>query len=266
MKTKLIAKQFDKEALYLWIQDNLKDMRRFAHLQEAVLFKYFGPNAYYRYSFDKGFDPAVWIYFGDKQKIREAIQDLRDYPKAVKEFETLRRKVIQAFKELNVPKDFKVRYNSDTKQEDSYYDADIVFDYEKIIAKYTRQRIKDKLAYAKFAIKVLSALLKIKGSKYKLAEEDDIVYEYDVYGNLIYKGMYDYSNWSQLKQDKAFEYGRGDYITKPKYNEELGIYLIGVSTSYQSKRNIQDARSSKYIFSEIYNLVGFAVVRNEFFL
>ena len=82
--------------------------------------------------------------------------------------------------------------------------TDIDFKYEDITAKSIRQRLENKLAYAKFAIKVLQGILKIKGSKQRLQYEDDIVYEYDVYGNLIYKGMYDYSNWSQLEREDAF--------------------------------------------------------------
>ena len=89
-KFQLIAKQFDKEALYLWIQDNLKDMRRFAYLQEDVLYRFCGFDDYQHYSC---YDPAFEIYSGNKQEIRETIQELRNYSKKVKEFEVLRRKI-----------------------------------------------------------------------------------------------------------------------------------------------------------------------------
>lgn len=252
-KFQLLAKQFDEDALYLWIKDNVKEIKYFLDLRESVLFWYFA---------DRGYDPAVKIYWGDKSEIRESISRLRNYSKQVKEYLALNRKIVQAFKEFNTPKDFKVRYNSSTNQPDDSWDANIRFDY-KDIAVVNRQRIKNKITYAKFAIKVLSALLKIKGSKQELQYDDDVVYEYDIYGNLLYKGIYDYSGWSSLEHEGAFLYSRNSLFCKPKYNEKLGVYLIGVSPLYRYSHKVQDERSLAYVYSELDYLVGFAVVRNK---
>lgn len=253
-KYQLIAKQFDQDIFCDWLKDNIAEIKQFLDLRHSILFWYFG---------DRGYDPAVGIYFDDKQKIREDIQTLRNYAKKVKEFEVLRRKLVQAFKDLNVPKKFEIKYNSSINQFVlSPLRADLYFESSYIYST-NRQLIKNKLAYAKFGIKVLSALIKIKGSKQRQQYEDDIVYEYDIYGNLIYKGMYDYSNWSQLEHEDAFLYVRNDPFIKPTYNEKLGVYLIGVSPSYRSNHKVQDERSLDYVYSDLDYLVGFAVVRNE---
>ena len=96
-----------------------------------------------------------------------------------------------------------------------------------------------------------------------LQYDDDIVYEYDIYGNLLYKGMYDYSCWSRLEHEDAFLYVRNNPFIKPKYNEKLDVYFIGVSPSYRNSHKVQDERSLAYVYSELDYLVGFAVVRNK---
>lgn len=105
--------------------------------------------------------------------------------------------------------------------------------------------------------------MKVKGSKQELQHDDDIVYEYDIYGNLINKGMYDYSNWSELEHNNAFYYSRNRYELSPFFNEKLGIYLIGVDFDYRRKINIPGYPDLENINPALRNLVGFAVVRNK---
>ena len=97
-KFRLIAKQFDEGAFYLWIQDNIEDVVRFNELKKDTS-SYFEGGQH-------GYDPSGLIYFGDKSDIKNAINRLKSFLAKIKEYSSLKKKLVQAFKDFNVPKNY----------------------------------------------------------------------------------------------------------------------------------------------------------------
>lgn len=82
-KLQLIAKQFDEDAFYLWVRDNVEDVKRFKELMRDIS-QYFEDGRY-------GYDPSKAVYFDDKSGVRDDIKRLRNFLAKVKEYTALKK-------------------------------------------------------------------------------------------------------------------------------------------------------------------------------
>lgn len=254
-KFQLIAKQFDEHAFYLWMKDNTELIKRFDWLERHIFY----------YTFSKSFcdDPAGSIFYRSELEIRhKTLIELKQYPNLINEYNDLRNELAKAWIDFNVPRWFVMDYWSCPACEK---EGDIEIDYDSIfIDSNTKQSLQARIDYVKFALKVIPNIFKIKGSV-KLRHMDDIVCEYDIFGNLIYKGLYKDSNWHKLENSRATKHSSSDSRCDKQectvYNKRLGIHFICVTNEYRKKLNIPGYPSNaNLLYTDLYNLIGYGVV------